>query len=140
MEDRMAEVLAFSELDEFLDQPVKTYSSGMYARLAFSIAIHVDPEILIVDEALAVGDSRFVAKCMRRIKEIQDRGATILFVSHDVSSVRTLCQRAIWLDKGITVEDGDVFPVTGKYMDFNRFRGNAVSYRRGRSLSLQVGR
>jgi len=118
MEERMADVLAFSELGDFLDQPVKTYSSGMYARLAFSIAIHVDPEILVVDEALAVGDARFVAKCMRRIKSIQDMGATILFVSHDVGSVRTLCQRAIWLDKGRIVEDGDVFPVTGKYMEF----------------------
>jgi len=118
MEERMMEVLSFSELGDFIDQPVKTYSSGMYARLAFSIAIHVDPEILIVDEALAVGDSRFVAKCMRRIKEIQQRGATILFVSHDVSSVRTLCDRAIWLDKGRLVEDGDVFPVTGKFMEF----------------------
>ena len=118
MEARMEEVLAFSELDGFLDQPVKTYSSGMYSRLAFSIAIHVDPEILIVDEALAVGDARFVAKCMRRIKDIQERGATILFVSHDVGSVRTLCDRAIWLDKGRLVEQGDVFPVTGKFMEF----------------------
>lgn len=118
MEKRMMEVLAFSELGDFLEQPVKTYSSGMYARLAFSIAIHIDPEILIIDEALAVGDARFVAKCMRRIKEIQERGATILFVSHDVSSVRTLCQRAIWLDNGRIVEDGDVFPVTGKYTEF----------------------
>ena len=118
MEERMMEVLAFSELGDFINQPVKTYSSGMYARLAFSIAIHVDPEILIVDEALAVGDSRFVAKCMRRTKEIQKRGATILFVSHDVGSVRTLCDRAIWLDKGKLVEDGNVFPITGKYMEF----------------------
>ena len=118
MEERMSQVLAFSELGDFLDQPVKTYSSGMYARLAFAIAIHVDPEILIVDETLAVGDTRFVAKCMRRIKEIQNDGATILFVSHDVSSVRTLCQRAIWLDNGHLVEDGDVFPITGKYMEF----------------------
>lgn len=117
MQARMAEVLAFSELGDFLDQPVKTYSSGMHARLAFSIAIHVDPEILIVDEALSVGDARFVAKCMRRIKEIQDRGATILFVSHDVGSVRTLCQRAIWLDSGKLVEDGDVFPTSGRYME-----------------------
>ena len=116
--ERMGEVLAFSELGDFLDQPVKTYSSGMFARLAFSIAIHVDPKILIVDEALAVGDSRFVAKCMRRIKEIQNQGATILFVSHDISSVRTLCQRAIWLDKGKIVEDGNVFPVTGRYTEF----------------------
>lgn len=117
MLDRMGEILAFSELGDFLDQPVKTYSSGMYARLAFSIAIHVDPEILIVDEALAVGDARFVAKCMRRIKDIQKTGASILFVSHDVSSVRTLCDRAIWLDKGRMLEQGDVFPVTGRYME-----------------------
>lgn len=118
MAERLEDVLEFSELGEFLEQPVKTYSSGMYARLAFAIAIHVDPEILIVDEALAVGDSRFVAKCMRRIKDIQAQGATILFVSHDVSSVRTLCDRAIWLDKGQLVDDGDVFPVTGKYTEF----------------------
>ncbi|WP_315122739.1 ABC transporter ATP-binding protein [Comamonas antarctica] len=117
MQARMNEVLAFSELGDFIDQPVKTYSSGMHARLAFSIAIHVDPEILIVDEALSVGDARFVAKCMRRIKEIQERGATILFVSHDVGSVRTLCQRAIWLDSGKLVEDGDVFPISGRYME-----------------------
>jgi lipopolysaccharide transport system ATP-binding protein len=118
MEDKMAQVLSFSELGEFLDQPVRTYSSGMYARLAFSIAVHVDPEILIVDETLAVGDARFVAKCMRRINDIKDQGATILFVSHDVASVRTLCDRAIWLDKGCIVEQGDVFPVTGRYMAF----------------------
>jgi lipopolysaccharide transport system ATP-binding protein len=118
MEARMEEVLAFSELGDFLDQPVKTYSSGMYSRLAFSIAIHVDPEILIVDEALAVGDARFVAKCMRRIKDIQSKGATILFVSHDVGSVRTLCERAIWLEKGKLIDQGNVFPVTGRFMEF----------------------
>lgn len=118
MQARMAEVLEFSELGDFLDQPVKTYSSGMYARLAFSIAIHVDPDILIVDEALSVGDARFVAKCMRRIKEIKEQGTTILFVSHDVGSIRTLCERVVWLDKGRLVEQGDVFPVTGRYMEF----------------------
>jgi lipopolysaccharide transport system ATP-binding protein len=125
MVSRMEDVLAFSELGDFLDQPVKTYSSGMYSRLAFSIAIHVDPEILIVDEALAVGDVRFVAKCMRRIKDLQEQGATILFVSHDVASVRTLCDRALWLDKGSLVEQGDVFPVTGRYMEF-MFRDEAA--------------
>lgn len=118
MEARMAEVLAFSELGDFLDQPVKTYSSGMYARLAISIAIHLDPEILVVDEALAVGDARFVAKCMRRIKDVMTQGTTVLFVSHDVSSIRTLCQRVIWLDQGRMVEEGEVFPVTGRYMAF----------------------
>ncbi len=118
MAERMEAVIAFSELGGFIDQPVKTYSSGMYARLAFAIAIHVDPEILIVDEALSVGDARFTAKCMRRIKEIQADGATILFVSHDVGAVRTLCARAIWLDAGRLVEDGDVFPVTGRFMEY----------------------
>lgn len=118
MTERMDQVLAFSELGKFIDQAVKTYSSGMVARLAFSIAIHVDPDILIVDEALAVGDARFVAKCMRRIKDIQAQGTSILFVSHDVGSVRTLCDRAIWLDQGRLVEQGDVFPVTGRYMEF----------------------
>lgn len=118
MQARLEDVIAFSELGEFIDQPVKTYSSGMYARLAFSIAIHVDPDILIIDEALAVGDAKFVAKCMRRIKDIQQQGVTLLFVSHDVGSVRTLCERAIWLNKGQLVEQGDVFPVTGRYMEF----------------------
>lgn len=112
------DIAAFAEIDDFMEQPVRIYSSGMYARLAFSIAIFVDPKILVVDEALAVGDSRFVAKCMRRIKDMQGQGMTILFVSHDVSSVRTLCQQAIWLNKGQIVENGEVFPVTGKYVEF----------------------
>ena len=90
----------------------------MYVRLAFSIAIHASPMVLIVDEALSVGDARFQAKCMRRIKEIQESGATILFVSHDVSAVRTLCQRAIWLDHGRIRMLGDVFPITGQYMEY----------------------
>lgn len=115
---RFDEIAAFADIGEFIDQPVKAYSSGMYARLAFSIAINVDPEVLIVDEALAVGDARFVAKCMRRIKNIQERGSSILFVSHDVGSVRTLCERAIWLDRGAVVEQGDVFPVTGRFTEF----------------------
>ena len=87
---KMDQILAFSELGDFIDQPVKTYSSGMFVRLAFSTAIHVDPAVLIVDEALAVGDARFQAKCMRRIKDINQQGASILFVSHDVTSVRPL--------------------------------------------------
>lgn len=116
--EQMEKIRVFSELGDFFDQPIKTYSSGMQARLAFSIAIHVDPEILIVDEALAVGDVRFVAKCMRRIKDIMSKGTTVLFVSHDISSVRTLCSRTLWLDQGYLVEDGDVFPVTGRYMAY----------------------
>lgn len=118
IENKIDEVIKFSELEDFIDQPVKTYSSGMYARLAFSVAIYVEPEILIVDEALAVGDARFVAKCMRRINEIKSSGATIIFVSHDVSSVRTLCDRVLWLDKGKLIDIGDVFPITSKYMEY----------------------
>lgn len=118
MERRIEDIVAFSELGEFIHQPVKTYSSGMQARLGFSVAINVDPEILIIDEALAVGDARFVAKCMHRIRDIQNSGATILFVSHDVTAVRTLCDRAIWIHEGKLVEDGDVFPVTGRFMEF----------------------
>ena len=115
---RFDDIAAFADIGEFIEQPVKVYSSGMFARLAFSIAINVDPEILIVDEALAVGDARFVAKCMRRIKAIQENGASILFVSHDINSVRTLCESAIWLDQGRVVEQGDVFPVTGQFTEF----------------------
>ncbi len=126
MRERMGDVIAFAELEEFIDQPVKTYSSGMFARLAFSIAINVEPDILVIDEALAVGDARFVAKCMRRIQDIKAKGVTILFVSHDVASVRTLCERAIWIDKGRLVNAGDVFPVTGRYMEF-LFRDESVS-------------
>ncbi len=118
LENRIDDIIAFSELKDFIHQPVKTYSSGMQARLGFSVAINVDPEILIIDEALAVGDARFVAKCMRRIKDIQALGATVLFVSHDVSAVRTLCDRAIWINQGHLVEDGDVFPVTARFTEY----------------------
>jgi lipopolysaccharide transport system ATP-binding protein len=128
MAARIDEVLEFSELGDFIDRPVKTYSSGMYARLAFSAAIHVDPDLLIVDETLAVGDARFVAKCMRRIRELQAGGTSIVFVSHDVSAVRTLCDRAVWLHQGRLVEDGEVFPVTGRYMEF-MFRDEAAAAR-----------
>lgn len=116
MDTRFDDIAAFADIGGFIDQPVKTYSSGMYVRLAFAVAINVDPDILIVDEALSVGDVRFQAKCMKRIKTLQQAGTTILFVSHDVGSVRTLCDRAIWLDEGRLRMDGDVFPVTGSFM------------------------
>lgn len=114
---RMEDMIEFSELREFIDQPVKTYSSGMYVRLAFSVAIHVEPAVLIVDEALAVGDARFQTKCMNRISRMKAAGTTILFVSHDVTAVRTLCDRALWLDKGVMRMLGDVQQVTSRYME-----------------------
>ncbi|QNP48706.1 ABC transporter ATP-binding protein [Diaphorobacter aerolatus] len=118
IDERFADIEAFAEIGDFMDQPVKTYSSGMYVRLAFSVAIHVDPQILIVDEALAVGDSRFQAKCLNRIKAMKATGVTILFVSHDVGAVRSLCDNALWLDKGNVRMLGDAFSVTAQYNQF----------------------
>ncbi|MGU8077138.1 ABC transporter ATP-binding protein [Burkholderia pyrrocinia] len=115
---RFAQIESFAEIGDFIDQPVKTYSSGMYVRLAFSVAIHVDPQILIVDEALAVGDARFQAKCLNRIKTMQANGVTILFVSHDIGAVRSLCERALWLDQGEVRMLGDAFSVTAQYNQY----------------------
>ena len=100
MKDHLPEIVAFAEIGEFLDQPVKTYSSGMILRLAFAVQISLVPDVLIVDEALSVGDIFFAQKCARRIKEMQSRGTTILFVSHDMSLVRDLCDRAMYLHHG----------------------------------------
>ncbi len=94
------EIVEFSQLEEYMDQPVKTYSSGMFVRLAFSIAAHLEPEVLIIDEALAVGDAVFQHRCIRKLHELQHRGATILFVTHDMNSVSSMCNRALWLDRG----------------------------------------
>ena len=107
----------FAEIGEFINQPVKTYSSGMYVRLAFSVAVHTSPSILVVDEALSVGDARFQAKCLDRIKQMKESGVSILFVSHDIAAVRTLCDRALWLDKGTVRGLGDVFPITAQYTE-----------------------
>ncbi len=117
-DERFDDIAAFADIGSFIDQPVKVYSSGMYVRLAFAVAINVTPDVLIVDEALAVGDARFQYKCMRRIKDIQNAGAAVLFVSHDVGSVRMLCQRAVWLDKGNLRMTGEVSAVTSKYAEF----------------------
>lgn len=114
---RMEEVIAFSELRDVIDQPVKTYSSGMYVRLAFSAAIHVDPDVLVIDEALAVGDARFQAKCFRRINELKDRGVTILFVTHATDQVAMHCTRALLLDGGRLLEDGHPREVSNHYLD-----------------------
>jgi ABC-type polysaccharide/polyol phosphate transport system ATPase subunit len=111
----LPEIERFAEIGPFIHQPVKTYSSGMYVRLAFSVAVVSDPEILIVDEALAVGDAVFQHRCFRRLKEIQEKGSTILFVSHDPGAVRALCSRAILLDGGRRTADGKPVDVINKY-------------------------
>jgi ABC-type polysaccharide/polyol phosphate transport system ATPase subunit len=115
MDKKFDEIAAFAEIGEFIDQPVKIYSSGMYVRLAFSIAINVDPDILIIDEALAVGDIRFQVKCYRKFDEFREKNKTILFVSHSSSDVVRLCDRAIWLDNGIIRNSGPSKNIVEEY-------------------------
>jgi len=116
IDERFPEIESFAEIGEFLDQPVKTYSSGMVVRLAFAVAIHVDPEVLLVDEALAVGDIYFRQRCMRKVHELRARGVTILFVSHAVSDVKALGDRVLWLDHGHVREIGEPDRVIAKYL------------------------
>lgn len=109
------EIERFAEIGDFIRQPVKTYSSGMFVRLAFAVAANVEPDILVIDEALAVGDAVFQHRCLRRIKEIQERGATVLFVSHDAAAVRALCTRAILMSAGRVLSDGPPVEVLNHY-------------------------
>ena len=115
LKEKYDEIVAFSELGEFIHVPVKNYSSGMRARLGFSIATMVEPDILILDEVLSVGDVKFRKKSEKRIKEMFAKGITVLFVSHNLKQVRSLCNRAIWLEKGHVVEDGPVEEVADKF-------------------------
>ena len=112
------DIIQFSELEQFIDRPVKTYSSGMYVRLAFSIATMVRPDILIIDEALSVGDLTFQKKCIKRMNEFKEQNKTLIFCSHSMFHVQELCEMAIWLDKGQIKEIGDSEQVVGHYEDF----------------------
>lgn len=116
--ERIEQIIDFSGVRDFIDQPVKTYSSGMYVRLAFSVAINVDPDILIIDEALSVGDGAFARKSFTRIMQMRDAGKTILFCSHSLFQVESLCARAIWLNKGKMVLDGESAQVVSAYQSF----------------------
>lgn len=116
VEERFDEILSFAEIGTFIDQPIKTYSSGMYVRLAFAVAINLQPDILIIDEALAVGDIAFQAKCMTRLKKLMDTGTTVIFVSHDTSSVRNFCQKVLWLSKGKMKAYGDPELIISQYV------------------------
>ena len=115
LKEKYDEIVEFSELGDFIHVPVKNYSSGMRARLGFSIATMVEPDILILDEVLSVGDVKFRKKSEARIKDMFDKGITVLFVSHNLQQVRSLCTRAIWLEKGHVVEDGPVETVSGHF-------------------------
>ena len=110
------EIVAFAEVEKFLDMPVKRYSSGMYVRLAFAVASHLEPDILVIDEVLAVGDSAFQKKCLGKMDEVRRGGRTVLFVSHNMSAVKSLCSRAILLDRGRVAHDGTVGEVVNRYL------------------------
>jgi len=110
------EIVAFAEIDRFIDTPVKRYSSGMYLRLAFAVAAHLEPEVLLVDEVLAVGDSSFQKKCIGKMHDVMEEGRTVVFVSHNMSAVQSLCQRALWLQAGAAVADGPVRQVVTSYL------------------------
>lgn len=116
MEEHFDEIVAFAELEKFLDSPVKNFSSGMRARLGFAVATIVKPDILIVDEILAVGDYAFQQKCLKRMDEMMSGGTTLLFVSHSIDQVRKLCNHAVWINKGVVERVGEVNEVCDAYM------------------------
>lgn len=108
MQQKLDSIIDFASIGDFIDVPIRNYSSGMQMRLGFSVAVHVEPQIILVDEVLAVGDYNFQIKCLDRIRQMQQQGVTILFVSHDFQAVEDLCTRAIWIDSGSVRADGDV--------------------------------
>ena len=128
IKSKFDEIVAFAEIERFLDTPVKRYSSGMYVRLAFAVAAHLEPEILIVDEVLAVGDAQFQAKCLGKMQDVASGGRTVLFVSHNMAAVRALCQRGVLLEKGHLKADGDVEDIIHRYVASGRETGGVVEW------------
>lgn len=116
IDSRINQIIEFSELQNFIDNPVRTYSSGMYMRLAFSVAINVDADILLIDEILSVGDQHFQEKCFKKIEELKAQGKTIVFVTHGMDSVKRFCTRAVWLHQGKIKMDGDTNTVVEEYI------------------------
>ena len=121
MEKRVPDIVDFADIGEFIYQPVKSYSSGMFARLAFAVSINVEPDILIVDEALSVGDTRFQVKCINKMRELQESGTTILFVTHAIEQIKRFCTRAIWIKNGEVVEDGEASQIVDLYDNFMKY-------------------
>ena len=116
IDKRIDTIISFSELGEFIDNPVRTYSSGMYMRLAFSIAINVDADILLIDEILAVGDQHFQEKCFQKLEELKNSDKTIVIVSHSLDQIEKLCTRAIWINEGVVAMDGQPHSVILEYL------------------------
>ena len=117
IEKKIDDIIEFSELKDFIDNPVRTYSSGMYMRLAFSVAINVEAEILLIDEILAVGDQHFQEKCFEKLEEIKKSDTTVVIVSHNLDQIRKLCNRAIWINKGHVEMDGETSKVIDAYLE-----------------------
>ena len=118
IDERLQDIIDFSELTDFLDNPVRTYSSGMYMRLAFSVAIHVNADILLIDEILAVGDTNFQTKCFNKLREIKDSGTTIVIVSHSLQQIESICDRSIWINDGKIADDGYTYAVHIHYLKY----------------------
>lgn len=118
IDQRMDEIIAFSELGDYMDNPIRTYSSGMYMRLAFSVAINVNADILLIDEILAVGDVNFQEKCFQKLMDIKRQGTTIVLVSHSMDQVERICERSIWIQEGLIQMDGIPTEVHSQYLDF----------------------
>jgi len=120
IDERLDDIIEFSELGAYIDNPVRTYSSGMYMRLAFAVAINVDADILLVDEVLAVGDQHFQEKCIDKMKELKKQGKTMVFVTHSLGTVKDFCNRAVWLNQGVVKMDGDPDTVIEEYLKETR--------------------
>jgi lipopolysaccharide transport system ATP-binding protein len=137
---RLARVVEFAELEEHIDQPLRTYSDGMRARLGFSVAIHTEPEILLLDEILAVGDHTFQQKCIGRLQQLQAEGVTLVLASHDLAQVRSLCDRTLWLEKGKAVALGNSSEVCGRYELLMEERVSAQDVRATKDLEIVQAR
>ena len=115
---RVKKIIAFSELEDYIDNPVRTYSSGMYMRLAFSVAINVDADVLLIDEILAVGDANFQAKCFQKLRDIKESGTTIVIVSHALGQIESICERSIWIENGKIKAEGEPRKVHREYLQY----------------------
>lgn len=137
MKKRVQAIVDFADIGEFVNQPVKTYSSGMFARLAFAVSINVEPEILIVDEALSVGDMRFQVKCIEKMKELKENGTTILFVSHATEQIKRFCTRTVWLKDGKVKEDGEASQIVDLYENFMKYGEKVLKVETGEEPDKQ---
>ncbi len=135
IDSRLQDIIRFSELEEFIDNPVRTYSSGMYMRLAFSVAINVDADILLIDEILGVGDANFQAKCFNKLREIKAKGTTIVIVSHSLGQIEQICDRSIWIHEGVIRAEGDPKEIDLAYLEY---MGQKIQERTAQELAAQA--